>query len=227
MREIVLDTETTGLDPAEGHRIVELGCVELEHHVPTGRTLHLYFDPQRDMPDAAFAVHGLSIDFLSKHNPFEAHVDEIQEFLRDDPLVIHNAAFDMRFMNAEFRRFGRPVLPSSQAIDTLTMARAKFPGSAVSLDALCKRFNIDNSSRTYLGALLDAQLLADVYLELIGGREPALMLGLEDSAARTGGERKRQPQRPEPLAPRLTAEEDAAHRAFVAEMGEKALWRGL
>ncbi|MCP1336492.1 DNA polymerase III subunit epsilon [Futiania mangrovi] len=227
MREIVLDTETTGLDPAEGHRVVELGCVELEHHVPTGRTLHLYFDPQRDMPEAAFAVHGLSIDFLSKHNPFEAHVDEIQEFLADAPLVIHNAAFDMRFLNAEFRRFARPVLPSSQAIDTLAIARRKFPGAQVSLDALCKRFGIDNSSRTYHGALLDAQLLANVYLELIGGREPGLMLGLEDGAVLAGKDRKRQPQRPVALPPRLTAAEEEAHRAFIAEMGEKALWRGL
>lgn len=172
MREIVLDTETTGLDPDAGDRIVEIGCLELINHVPTGRTLHHYINPERDMPLAAFEVHGLSTEFLSGYPVFAALADEIVEFLGDAVLVIHNASFDMKFINSELRRLSRPEIPMAQALDTVQLARRKYPGAQVSLDALCRRFEIDNGHRTLHGALLDADLLAAVYLELIGGRQP-------------------------------------------------------
>ena len=184
MREIVLDTETTGFDPQQGHRVVEIGCIELMNHIPTGKTFHKYINPERDMPAEAFAVHGLSEDFLRGQPLFADVVEELMEFLGDDaPLIAHNAEFDMRFVNFELAKCGLAKLPMNRAIDTVGMARTKFPGAPASLDALCKRFNIDNGSRTLHGALLDAQLLAEVYLELIGGRQPDLILAEVDEAA--------------------------------------------
>lgn len=223
MREIVLDTETTGLDPETGDRVVEIGCVELINHVPTGRNLHHYINPERDMPLAAFEVHGLSTEFLAGYPTFAALADEIVEFLGDAVLVIHNAAFDMRFINAELRRLGRAELPMSRALDTVQLARRKYPGAQVSLDALCRRFEIDNGHRTLHGALLDADLLAAVYLELIGGRQPDLALAVEAGLADTGGQAatERLPRtyrEPRPHAP--SPEELAAHRAFVEKLKE-------
>ena len=178
MREIVLDTETTGFDPQQGHRVVEIGCIELFNHVPTGKTFHKYCNPERDMPAEAFAVHGLGEDFLRGQPLFADIVEGLVEFLGDEaPIIAHNAEFDMRFVNFELGKCGLAKLPMTRAIDTVMMARTKFPGAPASLDALCKRFNIDNGSRTLHGALLDAQLLAEVYLELIGGRQAGLMLG--------------------------------------------------
>ncbi len=219
MREIVLDTETTGLDPDTGDRIVEIGCVELINHVPTGRTLHHYINPERDMPLGAFEVHGLSSEFLSAYPVFGALADEILEFLGDAVLVIHNASFDMKFINAELRRLNRPEIPMSQALDTVQLARRKYPGAQASLDALCRRFEIDNGHRTLHGALLDADLLAAVYLELIGGRQPDLALAAqkpsdESPGSRTAEHREARPYRePRPHAP--SADELAAHRRFL------------
>ena len=176
MREIVLDTETTGFEPRDGHRIVEIGCVELFNHLPTGNVYHSYINPQRDMPEAAFKVHGLSEDFLKNHNPFESHAKEFIDFLGDSPLIIHNAKFDMKFINFEICRIGYKKIPMERCIDTLLIARNKFPGSPANLDALCRRFEIDLSDRTSHGALLDSRLLAKVYLELIGGRQRILKL---------------------------------------------------
>ncbi|GHD39699.1 DNA polymerase III subunit epsilon [Thalassobaculum fulvum] len=227
MREIVLDTETTGLDPETGDRIVEIGCLELINHVPTGRTLHHYINPERDMPQAAFEVHGLSTEFLSGYPVFAALADEIVEFLGDAVLVIHNAAFDMKFINSELRRLGRPEIPMSQALDTVQLARRKYPGAQVSLDALCRRFEIDNGHRTLHGALLDADLLAAVYLELIGGRQPDLALATEAgtdggaAGSRTVEQAVRPYREPRPHAP--SAEELAAHRAFLESLKEP-LW---
>jgi DNA polymerase-3 subunit epsilon len=176
MREIVLDTETTGFEPSEGDRIVEIGAVELFNHLPTGRTYHQYINPKRNMPEAAFNVHGLSEEFLSDKPVFKDIAQEFIDFIKDSKLVIHNASFDMKFLNAELGWVNRPALPMHQAIDTLAIARRKFPGSPASLDALCRRFGIDNSSRTLHGALLDSEILAEVYLELVGGRQPDLVL---------------------------------------------------
>lgn len=177
MREIVLDTETTGIEPADGHRLVEIGCVELVNHVPTGRVWHQYINPQRDMPPEAFDVHGLSAQFLSDKPVFRAVAADFLAFLGEARLVIHNAAFDMKFLNAELGWAGLPQLALHRAIDTLAIARKRFPGSPASLDALCRRFGIDNSRREKHGALLDSEILAEVYLELIGGRQPDLVLG--------------------------------------------------
>lgn len=230
MREIVLDAETTGLDPATGDRLVEIGGVELYNHMPTGKIYHQYINPERDMPDGAFAVHGLSAEFLSD-KPLFAHVAEaFMAFVGDAKLVIHNAAFDMKFLNAELGWAGLPKLPMDQAIDTLEIARRKFPGAQNSLDALCRRFSIDNSAREKHGALLDSELLAEVYLELVGGRQPDFALGIEQAGrgptAIDGGEWKPS-RRPNPLPERLSAEERARHDAFVAELGDDALWQRL
>jgi len=173
-REIILDTETTGLRPDEGHRVVEIGCIELVNYVPTGLVYHAYINPERPMPPEAFAVHGLSDEFLRDKPLFSAVAEEFLEFVADSPVIAHNARFDMGFVNAELTRIKRNVLTPPRVIDTADMARRKFPGSPASLDALCKRFNIDNSSRTKHGALLDAELLAEVYIELIGGRQTSL-----------------------------------------------------
>lgn len=225
MREIVLDTETTGFEPFEGDRLVEIGAVELIGHMPTGRTFHKYINPQRDMPESAFKVHGLSAEFLSDKPVFAQVAQEFLDFIGTDKLVIHNASFDMKFLNAELGWAGHDRLPDHQAIDTLDMARRKFPGSPASLDALCRRFGIDNSARTLHGALLDSEILAEVYLELIGGRQPGLVLA-QRQARRPGaepGEWKPRP-RSQPLPPRLTEAERGAHLAFVATLTGGGLW---
>jgi DNA polymerase III subunit epsilon len=226
MREIVLDTETTGLDPDQGDRIVEIGAVELVNHLPTGKTYHIYLNPDRTMPDEAFKVHGLSDAFLADKPRFRDIAADFLAFLGNADLVIHNASFDMKFLNAELGWISHAPLPMDRAIDTVAIARRRFPGAPANLDALCRRFGIDNSARTLHGALLDSQILADVYLELIGGRQPDLTLaGPAAGAQRTGGQAPARPrQRPAPLPPRLTEAEDQAHRAFVATLGPLALW---
>jgi len=227
MREIVLDTETTGFEPEDGDRIVEIGAVELFNHVPTGRTYHQYINPQRTMPQEAFEVHGLGDDFLADKPLFAAIADAFLEFVGDARLVIHNASFDMKFLNAELRWVGKPLLPMDQAIDTLAIARRRFPGSPASLDALCRRFGIDNSSRTLHGALLDSEILAEVYLELIGGRQPdfGLTTGRPRNEDKTTSDADWRPgPRPEPLPSRLTDEEKAAHAAFVSRLENGGLW---
>jgi DNA polymerase III subunit epsilon len=227
MREIVLDTETTGFEPSEGHRIVEIGAVELVNHLPTGRTYHQYINPERTMPKEAFEVHGLGDDFL-RDKPVFANIGRaFLEFIADAPLVIHNAAFDMKFLNHELARANLPTLPMARATDTLMIARSKFPGSPASLDALCRRFNIDNSMREKHGALLDSEILAEVYLELVGGRQPDLVLGGAASNPRPTGQVEtlwRPGPRPTPLPPRLTDEEQAAHEKMVAKLGDAAIW---
>ena len=221
MREIVLDTETTGLDPETGDRIVEIGCIELINHVPTGETLHRYINPERDMPLAAFEIHGLSTEFLSQHPVFAAVADELLDFLGDARLVIHNAGFDMRFLNKELELAGKPMLAMNRALDTVAVARRKYPGAQVSLDALCRRFEIDNGHRSLHGALLDADLLAAVYLELIGGRQPELVPAggeaRDDAAASASSEGGPPVERPfrEPRAHLPTPGELAAHSAFL------------
>lgn len=223
MREIVLDTETTGLDPKSGHRLVEIGGVELVNRFPTGRTWHHYMNPERDMPDEAFQVHGLSAEFLSDKPLFSELAEDFLTFVDDATLVIHNAPFDMGFLNHELQGLGYSPIPGGQVLDTLAMSRRKLPGAQHSLDALCRRFRVDNSGRTLHGALLDAELLAEVYLELIGANQGALALSAE---ARTGslGRDYRAPPRPRELAPRLTADEIAAHEAFVRSFPEPSLW---
>lgn len=221
MREIVLDTETTGLDPAAGHRIVEIGCVELINHLPTGRHFHRYVNPERDMPTEAFAVHGLSAEFLAGHPVFAEVVGDFLEFIGDAPLVIHNAEFDMGFVNAEIGRLGFPPLPRQRAVDTVAIARRRFPGAQANLDALCRRFEIDNSSRTKHGALLDAELLAEVYLELIGGRQPGLELAAVRAAIASPAAIVREPRPARPHAP--SPDELEAHQAFVAKL-KNPLW---
>ncbi|MBM9596232.1 DNA polymerase III subunit epsilon [Roseitranquillus sediminis] len=223
MREIVMDTETTGFDPDSGDRIVEIGAVELLNHVPTGQTYHQYINPERAMPQEAFEVHGLGDDFLRDKPCFRDCCHAFVEFVGDARLVIHNAAFDMRFLNAEFGWVKLPLLPLDRAIDTVAIARKKYPGAPASLDALCRRFGIDNSARTLHGALLDAEILAEVYLELIGGRQPDFQLGVETSGTQADSAWRPFP-RPRRLAPRLTEEEAAAHSAFVGELGDGALW---
>jgi len=221
-REIVLDTETTGLDPGAGHRIVEIGCVELINHLPTGRTFHQYVNPERDMPEEAYNIHGLSISFLSEHPVFAAFAEDLAAFLDDCPLVIHNAAFDLGFLNAELARLDRAPLDAARAVDTMLIARQKFPGAQASLDALCRRFEIDNSARTKHGALLDAELLAEVYLELIGAREPSLALSVEEAAPAFQRPAAREARPLRPHAP--SAEERAAHAAFIDRL-ENPVWR--
>jgi DNA polymerase-3 subunit epsilon len=226
LREIVLDTETTGLDPVEGHRIIEIGLVELVDHFPTGNAKQFYLNPERPVPPDSQLVHGITDQFLADKPLFEAIVDEMLAFLGDAPLVIHNASFDIKFLNFELNRVGRPLLPYGRAIDTIEIAKARIPGARYSLDELCRRFDIDLSARARHGALLDAELTAQVYLELIGGRQKRLSLapGDEDSIV-VGLEIRPARPRPEPLPSRLTAEEAVAHAAFVAsELGANALW---
>lgn len=226
MREIVLDTETTGLDPHSGDRIVEIGCVELINHLATGEVFHVYLNPDRDMPVEAFEVHGLSEEFLADKPRFEAIANDFLGFIEEALLVIHNASFDMKFLNAELARIDRPPLSNERVLDTLDIARRKHPGGSNSLDALCRRFGIDNSGRTKHGALLDSELLAEVYLELIGGRQPNLVLvGSEQQTSTTSIRDVKLPPRPGPLPSRLTAEEERAHRELIDEIGESAVWR--
>lgn len=227
MREIVLDTETTGFEPSEGHRIVEIGAVELFNHVPTGRTYHQYIQPDRKMPQEAFDVHGISDDFLKDKPRFAEIAPAFLDFIGpDSKLVIHNAAFDMKFLNAELGWAKMPLIANDRALDTLMIARRKFPGSPASLDALCRRFGIDNSMREKHGALLDSEILAEVYLELIGGRQPGFGLHTETAGLADAGPSDdwRPRPRPQPLPPRLTEAEARAHDDFVARMGEKAIW---
>lgn len=226
MREVVLDTETTGLDPNQGDRIVEIGAVELWNHVPTGKTYHQYIDPQRSMRPEAFEVHGLGDDFLRGKPTFSAIVDEFLAFVGEAKLVIHNAAFDMRFINAELGSLKRAPLPMDQAVDTLAIARKKFPGSPSSLDALCRRFNIDNSARTLHGALLDSEILAEVYLELIGGKQPDFGLATNTSQTATNTAAWQAYRRPEPLTSRLSDVEKKRHTRFIDQyLGESSFWK--
>lgn len=228
MREIVLDTETTGFEPGEGHRIVEIGAVELMNHMPTGRTYHQYINPERQMPKEAFEVHGLGDDFLRDKPVFATIGRAFLDFITDAQLVIHNAAFDMKFLNFELDRAGLPKLAATRATDTLMIARSKYPGSPASLDALCRRFGIDNSMREKHGALLDSEILAEVYLELVGGRQPDLVLSSAAPApvsGATGDTTWRPRPRAVPLAPRLSPEEAAAHEAMVAKLGDAAIWK--
>jgi len=222
-REIVLDTETTGLDPYSGHRVVEIGCVELMGGLRTGAVFHCYLNPERDVPDEAFRVHGLSTEFLGKQGIFAEKVDAFLEFVADSPLVIHNAAFDMKFMNYELERLGFAAMPMARAIDTVMIARKKFPGSPASLDALCKRFEIDLSTRTKHGALLDAELLADVYLELMGGRQAMLLLDPQTSGAAVMEAAGHSPAILETRMFPVSPEEEAAHSAMVAGL-KSPMW---
>jgi DNA polymerase-3 subunit epsilon len=226
MREIVLDTETTGLDPLRGDRLVEIGCVELFNRLPTGKTFHVYINPLRPMPAEAFAVHGLSEEFLSDKPVFEEIAADFLAFIGSDPLVIHNAAFDTGFLNAELERAGHPALSRERIIDTLLMARKRNPAGPNSLDALCARFGIDNSRRTKHGALLDSEILAEVYLELIGGRQTALGLVQAAQPKRTATFTTLQPvkARPTPLPARLDDAQKTAHRALVGTLGGSAIW---
>lgn len=222
MREIALDTETTGLSPESGHRVVEIGCVEMINHLPTGQTFHCYLDPERDMPAEAEAIHGLSGEFLTGQPKFAEKAEAFLAFIAGARLVIHNAEFDLRFLNAELTRVGRAKL-GNDVIDTVPMARRKFPGAQASLDALCKRFGIDATGREKHGALLDAGLLAQVYLELCGGRQPDLALAAErspsSSSAARGGHARREPR---PHAP--TPEEEIAHATFLGEI-KNPIWQ--
>lgn len=226
MREIVLDTETTGLNPLTGDRLVEIGCVEIFNRIPTGQTFHVYLNPERDMPIEAFNVHGLSAEFLSDKPLFAAVVDEFLAFIGEDPLVIHNAAFDIGFINAELARVGRPALSFERVVDTLALARRRHPGASNRLDDLMNRYGIDGSRRTKHGALLDSELLADVYAELCGGRQTALGLTVVETTVVLAERQTAVPlQRPRPLAPRLDAAQIAAHQAFVATLGDNAIWK--
>ena len=224
MREIVLDTETTGLDPFDGHRVVEIGCVELLNRIPTGASFHRYLNPERDMPEGAFKVHGLSADFLKDKPLFVDVVEEFIEFIADSVLIAHNASFDYGFLCAELDRCQRAALPRDRVIDTIALARRKHSAGPYSLDALCVRYGIDNSRRTKHGALLDAEILAEVYLELIGARQASLVL-VEDMAISLGSARPAAAQRPILLPPRLTEAEALAHREFIATLGEESVWR--
>ena len=224
MREIVLDTETTGLDPLRGDRLVEVGCVELFNRMPTGQTFHRYMNPERDMPAEAFNVHGLSTEFLASKPLFTEVVDDFLAFIGDAPLVIHNASFDISFINAELDRIKRVAIPRDRLVDTLLLARRKHPGVSNRLDDLCSRYAIDNSRRTKHGALLDAELLAEVYIDLIGARQSQLILAAESADIRVGGGDMPRRQRATPLAARVSEEDRAAHRAFVATLGDKPIW---
>lgn len=226
MREIVLDTETTGLNPLTGDRLVEIGCVEILNRIPTGQVYHVYLNPERDMPVEAFNVHGLSSEFLSDKPLFAEVVDDFLAFIADDPLVIHNAAFDIGFINAELARTGRAALTFDRVVDTLSLARRRHPGASNRLDDLMNRYGIDGSRRAKHGALLDSELLAEVYAELCGGKQTALSLTVvETTAVVVEGQAAASLQRPRPLAPRLTEAETAAHTAFVATLGENAIWK--
>ena len=228
MREIVLDTETTGLDPGTGDKIVEIGAVELWNHLPTGKTFHKYLNPERNMPEEAKAVHGLTEDFLRDKPLFSQIVDDFLRFIKDSKLIIHNASFDMKFINAELELAKKSKLSGDIAIDTLSIARKKFPGSPASLDALCRRFNIDNSARTLHGALLDSEILAEVYLELIGGRQPDFGLSdINTNYNKKLEENRQTTKRPEPLKKRLTEEEEKAHSVFVKKLGENSVWHKI
>jgi DNA polymerase-3 subunit epsilon len=224
MREIIFDTETTGLDPYQGDRLVEIGCVEIINGFPTGKSFHKYLNPERDVPEGAFKVHGLSREFLMDKPLFADVVDEFVEFIGDAPLVAHNAMFDLGFINAELERAKKPLVLRDRLVDTLMLARRRFPGGGNKLDDLCVRYNIDLSRRTKHGALLDAELLAEVYIELTGKRQTALSL-LDTSVSTATNVIAVVKVRPAPLPPRVTDEERAAHLAFVGTLGDKAIWK--
>lgn len=226
LREIVLDTETTGLDPRKGDRLIEIGCIELVNRIPTGKEFHRFINPERDVPAEAEAVHGLSTAFLLDKPLFAAVAQDFLKFISDDALVIHNAAFDVGFLNMELERLRQPAIHMSRVVDTLQLARRKHPAGPNSLDALCKRYGIDNSKRIKHGALMDSLLLADVYVELLGERQASLGLaerGAAQRGAMIAGAGVRG-ARPRPLPQHLTEELVTAHRAFVATLGPKALW---
>jgi DNA polymerase-3 subunit epsilon len=225
LREIIFDTETTGLDPLTGDRLVEIGCIELVNRFPTGKTFHSYFNPERDMPETAFKIHGLAAEFLKDKPLFAERAEELIVFLGDDPLIAHNAMFDLGFLNAELERAGRAALGRDRLIDTLMIARRKHPGGSNRLDDLCIRYGIDNSRRTKHGALLDAELLAEIYVELIGARQPQLVLSQASTPVRAAGAPIVVRERPAPLAERVTDAEREVHRRFVDTLGEKAIWR--
>ena len=225
MREIVLDTETTGFAPESGDRIVEIGAIELMRHVPTGGQFHEYIDPERSMPQEAFEVHGLGDDFLRDKPVFKSIAQDFINFIGDAKLVIHNAAFDMKFLNAELSWVKMPQINWERAVDTLAIARKKFPGAPASLDALCRRYGIDNSARTLHGALLDSEILAEVYLEMIGGRQPDFGLSQNSAATEQGTDMAWAPKpRPTKLDARISDEEKARHAAFVDKLGAGNLW---
>ena len=225
MREIVLDTETTGLDPFDGHRVVEIGCVELVNCIPSGRVWHCHVNPEREVPYQAFEVHGLSTEFLRNKPRFAELADDMLAFIEGAVLVMHNAAFDFGFLNAELERVARPLLKWDRVVDTLALARRRHPGAPCSLDALCKRYGVDLSEREKHGALLDCRLLAAVYVELVGGHQARLDFAINGAqAALLGANAEAIQPRPRPLAPRLSAAEIEAHRAFVATLGAEALW---
>ncbi|MEQ1714082.1 MAG: DNA polymerase III subunit epsilon [Hyphomicrobium sp.] len=230
MREIVLDTETTGLDPRRGDRLIEIGCIEIVNRIPSGREFHRFINPERDVPAEAQAVHGLSTEFLKDKPLFKAVAKDFLAFIGDDTLVIHNASFDIGFLNAELERLGLGAIGMHRVVDTLQLARRRHPAGPNTLDALCKRYGIDNSKRVKHGALVDSELLAVVYVELLGERQAALSLGNKDAGGRgasSGGAQRGAAvaqTRPRPLPARLTAEDDAAHQKFVETLGPKALW---
>jgi len=224
MREIVFDTETTGLNANGGDRLIELGCVELHNHIATGNTFHAYLNPGRTVPADAVAIHGLDDAFLSDKPVFEAVVDDFMGFVEDSPLVAHNAGFDRGFINMELRRMERPEFSNERFVDTLVLARRRHPAGPNSLDALCARYKIDNSARTRHGALLDAEILAEVYIELLGGRQTDLGLSQTERATEIADSQTATPQRPAPLPSRLSEAEAQAHQAFVKDLGKKAIW---
>ncbi len=225
MREIVLDTETTGLNPRGGDRLIEIGCVELVNRYPTGREYHVFVNPERDVPAEAQAVHGITTEFLLDKPLFAALADDFLTFLGDASLIIHNAGFDIGFLNFELERVGRPQLSMDRVVDTLALARRKHPSGPNSLDALCKRYGVDNTKRVKHGALMDSVLLAEVYLELLGERQGALVLGADVAAVAASATRAGcAAQRPVPLPARLAPQDEAAHVAFVATLGPAAIW---
>jgi len=227
MREIVLDTETTGLEPSQGHRVIEIGCLELHNRTQPGARFHAYINPERDVPEEAQRISNLSTEFLRDKPLFRDIADGFLEFIADSPLVIHNAEFDLKFLNSELVRLKKPVLPSGRAIDTVLIARRKFPGSPASLDALCRRFNISLDERKAKGhgAMLDVELLSQVYLELMGGRQPGLELVAKPESGSAATIRKPVQQRGKALPSRLSAEEKALHDAMVERLGSSALWK--
>lgn len=224
VREIVLDTETTGFEPSQGHRLVEIGCIELINHLPTGKVFHTYINPERDVPEEAYNVHGLSYDFLKSHPLFRDVGSLFLDFIGDSPLVIHNAKFDMKFINAELKTHELKEVPFERAIDTLLIARKKFPGSPASLDALCKRFGVDNKARDKHGALLDAELLSQVYLELMGGKQPSLSLHISQKEKKVIEKTKEEKafRAPRPHSP---TQEELIHHQELIEKLKQPLWK--
>ena len=228
MREIVLDTETTGLSPNKGDRVVEIGCVELINHVPTENTFQVYVNPERDMDEGAQKIHGLTNEFLLDKPKFSEIAEEFISYIGESKIIAHNASFDINFLNSELARLDKPIIPQERVVDTLKMAREKYPGARNSLDALCKRFLVDNSNRKLHGALLDSELLAEVYLELIGGKEPDLALAVEKKATKQSSEEVNGfiAKRDKALKARLTEEEQIKHKNFIETLKVKPLWYG-